>query len=170
MYHVSIHGTGYRSASLVAICGVLNADLLSIIPGKTFIPNGTSFINFGGASQTCSTTGGGMDEVEAVLSEPGLQWTLVRHMPPGQRQRVVAAIQRQTHFNSRAGTDPIFPPGGWFELRSRYRCFHRLRALLRRTACCARAILIRIAIACRSRHDYAVTEVKNPMRATEQII
>ncbi len=49
-----------------------------------FVPNGVHFPNPGGASQTYSTTGNGIDLTGPFFQSLGGQWPHMRHMSPAQ--------------------------------------------------------------------------------------
>ncbi len=165
MYHVSYKRKLPICIAVVALAGVLSADL-GIIPGKTFIPNGTSFINFGGASQTYSTTGGGMDQTGPFFQSLGSNGRSCATCHQASDGMSVAAFNVGLRFAATAGTDPIFRTVDGSNcdhdidvstVSGRFKAYSLLRT----------RGLIRIAIAVPAGADYAVTAVTNPYACNE---
>src|SRR5215831_733885 len=78
------------------------------IPLITFIPNGVFYPNPGGASQTYSTTGGGIDLTGPFFQSLGTNGRSCGscHAPEDGWTVIPAHIQQR--FNATGGTDPIF--------------------------------------------------------------
>ena len=89
------------AATLIAIVGVSGQQF-------TFIPNGTFFSNPSGASETFSTTGGGIDLTGPFFQSLGTNGRacVTCHQPSDAMS--VAAANVQQRFNVTQGLDPIF--------------------------------------------------------------
>ena len=149
----------------MVLAGVVNADL-GITSSKSFIPNGTSFINFGGASQTYSTVGGGMDQTGPFFQSIGTNGRSCATCHQASDGMSVAAFNVGLRFAATAGNDPIFRTVDGSNcdhdidvstVGGRYKAYSLLRT---------RGVF-RIAIAVPAGADYAVTEVKNPYACNE---
>jgi cytochrome c peroxidase len=165
MYHVSYKRKLLICTAVVVLAGAVNADL-GIISNKTFIPNGTSFINFGGASQTYSTVGGGMDQTGPFFQSMGTNGRSCATCHQASDGMSVAAFNIGLRFAATAGNDPIFRTVDGSNcdhdidvssVAGRYKAYSLLRT---------RGVF-RIAIAVPAGADYAVTEVKNPYACNE---
>ena len=133
---------------------------------QKFIPNGTSFLNLGGASQTYSTSGGGIDETGPFFQSLGTNGRSCSTCHQPSDGMSVSALDAQLRFDETAGTDPIF------RTVDGSNCDHNINvstlagrssaySLLRTRA------LFRIAIGVPSGADYAVTSVSNPYGCNE---
>jgi cytochrome c peroxidase len=133
---------------------------------QTFIPNGTSFLNPGGASQTSSTAGGGIDLTGLFFQSLGTNGRSCGSCHQPSDAMSVSALHAQLRFNQTAGLDPIFRTVDGSNcdhnidvstLPGRYSAYSLLRT----------RGLIRIALAVPSGADYAVTAVNNPYACNE---
>src|SRR5215469_16146770 len=70
----------------VLVAFLLGLAVLAVAAVKagpiSFIPNGVLFPNPGGASQTYSVDGGGIDPHGTIFSEPRYQRPFLRYLPP----------------------------------------------------------------------------------------
>ena len=135
-------------------------------PQPTFIPNGTSFLNLGGASQTYSTVGGGIDQTGLFFQSLGTNGRSCASCHQPSDGMSVSALHVQLRFDQTAGLDPIFRTVDGSNcdhnidvstLPGRYSAYSLLRT----------RGLIRIALAVPSGADYAVTAVSNPYACNE---
>jgi cytochrome c peroxidase len=165
MYYVSYKRKLLIGAAVVLLAGVVNADL-GIVSSKRFIPNGTSFINFGGASQTYSTVGGGMDQTGPFFQSMGTNGRSCATCHQASDGMSVSAFNVGLRFAATAGNDPIFRTVDGSNcdhdidvstVAGRYKAYSLLRT---------RGV-IRIAIAVPAGADYAVTQVQNPYACNE---
>ena len=151
-------------AAMIAIAGTVSGQLPP--SNQTFIPNGTSFINFGGASQTYSTVGGGIDETGLFFQSLGTNGRSCSTCHQPSDGMSVSALNVSLRFLKSQGLDPIF------RTVDGSNCNHNIDvstvagrfaaySLLRTRA------LIRIAIAVPANADYAVTAVNNPYACNE---
>jgi cytochrome c peroxidase len=151
-------------AVAIVISGTVNGQLPPA--NQTFIPNGTSFFNLGGASQTYSTTGGGIDQTGLFFQSLGTNGRSCSSCHQPSDGMSVAAANVQLRFDQTAGLDPIFSTVDGSNcdhnidvstLTGRYSAYSLLRT----------RGLIRIALAVPSTADYAVTAVSNPYACNE---
>jgi cytochrome c peroxidase len=160
-----------RTASLlvlavaVVISGTVNGQLPPS-PNQAFIPNGTSFLNPGGASQTYSTIGGGIDETGLFFQSLGTNGRSCGSCHQPSDGMSVSALDVQLRFDLTAGLDPIFRTVDGSNcdhnidvstLQGRYSAYSLLRT----------RGLIRIFLTVPSNADYAVTAVANPYACNE---
>ncbi len=133
---------------------------------QTFIPNGTSFLNLGGASQTYSTSGGGIDQTGLFFQSLGTNGRSCGSCHQPSDGMSVSALRVQLRFDQTRGLDPIFRTVDGSNcdhnidvstLSGRYSAYSLLRT----------RGLIRIALAVPSNADYAVTAVSNPYACNE---
>ena len=161
--------------------GVVSASLLIgsvifVIAGKltgqppafsgTFIPNGTSFLNPGGASETYSSVSGGIDETGPFFQSLGTNGRSCATCHQPSDGMSVSALNVSLRFLQTQGLDPIFRPVDGSNcdhnidvstVSGRYDAYSLLRT----------RGLIRIAIAMPANADYAVTAVSNPYGCNE---
>ena len=137
---------------------------------QQFIPNGTSFLNPGGTSQTFSTVGGGIDQTGLFPSskvwEPN-----DRSLAQPATRRATACLFPPSMFHLRFaletnGLDPIF------RTVDGSNCNHNIDVSTVGGRFAAYSLLrtrglIRIAIAVPANANYAVTAVKNPYACNE---
>src|SRR2546422_2244086 len=132
----------------------------------TFIPNGTFFENPGGASETHSTTGGGIDLTGPFFQSLGTNGRSCGSCHQPSDGMSVSASHVQQRFVQTRGQDPIF------RTVDGSNCNHSIDvstlagreaaySLLRTRA------LIRIAIAVPANADYQVVSVNNPYGCNE---
>src|SRR5579884_362412 len=151
-------------AAMTVIVGTITAQMA--IPNQTFIPNGTSFPNLGGASQTYSTVGGGIDLTGPFFQTLGTNGRscVTCHQPSDGMS--VSALNVSLRFSQTQGTDPIFRTNDGSNcdhdidvstLSGRFAAYSLLRT----------RGLLRIAIPVPANADYAVTNVKNPYACNE---
>lgn len=135
-------------------------------PTQTFIPNGTSFLNLNGASQTYSTTGGGIDETGLFFQSLGTNGRSCSTCHQASDGMSVSALHVQLRFDQTAGTDPIF------RTVDGSNCDHNIDVSTREGRYSAYSLLrtrglIRIFLTVPSGADYAVTNVSNPYGCDE---
>ena len=154
------------TASLLVLAGtiVISRTVNGQLPpssNQTFIPNGTSFLNVGGASQTYSSTGGGIDQTGLFFQSLGTNGRSCGTCHQPSDAMSVSAVDVQWRFAQTAGVDPIFRTVDGSNcdhnmdvstLAGRYSAYSLLRT----------RGLIRIALAVPSGANYAVTAVNNP--------
>lgn len=88
-------------ATLLAIAGVSGQQF-------TFIPDGTFFANPNGASETYSTTGGGVDLTGPFFQSLGTNGRSCATCHQPSDAMSVAAANVQQRFDATQGLDPIF--------------------------------------------------------------
>src|SRR5580658_4728313 len=91
----------------IVISKALNGQFPSP-PKQTFIPNGTVFLNSGGASETYSTIGGGIDETGLFFQSLGTNGRSCASCHQPSDGMSVSALDVQLRFDQTAGLDPIF--------------------------------------------------------------
>jgi len=134
--------------------------------GITFIPNGVFFPNPGGASQTYSTNGGGIDLTGPFFQSLGTNGrTCATCHRPGDGMSVSAASV-QLRFFLTQGRDPIFQPVDGSN------CNHNIDVSTLAGREAAYSLLrtrglIRIAIAVPANADFQVVNVNNPYGCNE---
>lgn len=168
--------TAYRPKRRAILASLIAGGVVLVIAGKltgqpqvfnrTLIPNGTPFLNPGGASETYSSVSGGIDETGPffqVLGTNGRSCATCHQPGDGMS---VSARNVSLRFLLSQGLDPIFRPVDGSN------CDHNVDlstvsgrsagySLLRTRG------LIRIAIAVPTNADYAVTAVSNPYGCNE---
>ena len=159
-------------AAMMVIAGTIRGDsqpLLpqrNVVPDGDFIPNGTPFSNPGGASQTFSTVGGGIDETGPFFQSLGSNGRSCATCHQPSDGMGVAAANVQARFNQSQGLDPIF------RTNDGSNCNHDIDVSTLQGRASAYSLLrtrglIRIAIAVPAGADYVVTSVKNPYACNE---
>src|SRR6266481_1998567 len=146
-------------ATLLAI-GALNGQQI------TFIPNGTFFGNPGGASETHSTTGGGMDLTGPFFQSLGTNGRSCGSCHQPSDGMSVSAVNVQQRFSLTQGQDPIF------RTVDGSNCNHSIDISTLAGRSAAYSLLrtrglIRIAIAVPASADYQVVSVSNPYGCNE---
>src|SRR5215469_2635822 len=94
-------------AGAIVLLNTLSAQFPSS-QNQTFIPNGTSFLNPGGASQTYSTTGGGIDQTGPFFQSLGTNGRTCGTCHQPSDGMSVSALGVQLRFALTEGKDPIF--------------------------------------------------------------
>ncbi|MGB9455744.1 MAG: hypothetical protein WCB12_06855 [Bryobacteraceae bacterium] len=159
------------TVSLLVLAGtiVISKTVNGQLPrssNQTFIPNGTSFLNLGGASQTYSTSGGGIDQTGLFFQSLGTNGRSCGSCHQPSDGMSVSALHVQLRFDQTGGQDPIFRTVDGSNcdhnidvatLPGRYSAYSLLRT----------RGLIRIALAVPANADYAVTAVSNPYACNE---
>jgi cytochrome c peroxidase len=135
-------------------------------PKATLIPNGTSFLNLGGASQTYSTVGGGIDQTGPFFQSLGTNGRSCATCHQPSDGMSVSALNVAVRFAESRGLDPIF------RTVDGSNCNHNIdvsdvRGQLSAYSLLLTRGLIRIAIAVPATADYAVTAVENPYACNE---
>lgn len=152
-------------AGTIAISTAVNGQLLPS-SNQNFIPNGTSFLNLSGASQTYSTAGGGIDQTGLFFQSLGTNGrSCASCHQPGDGMSV-SALHVQLRFDQSAGLDPIF------RTVDGSNCDHNIDVSTLSGRSAAYSLLrtrglIRIALAVPAGADYAVTAVSNPYACNE---
>ncbi|HEY1241521.1 MAG TPA: hypothetical protein VGF16_13240 [Bryobacteraceae bacterium] len=153
------------SAAMMVIAGTVTGQLAS--PNQTFIPNGTPFPNLGGASQTYSTAGGGIDLTGPFFQSLGTNGRSCATCHQPSDGMSVSALNVSLRFAQSRGQDPIFRTNDGSNcdhdidtstLAGRFSAYSLLRT----------RGLIRVAIGVPANADYAVTSVKNPYTCNEK--
>ncbi|HEY6346912.1 MAG TPA: hypothetical protein VIY49_35940 [Bryobacteraceae bacterium] len=135
-------------------------------PNQTFIPNGTSFLNLGGTSQTYSIVGGGIDETGLFFQSLGTNGRSCASCHQPSDGMSVSAVNVSLRFLVSQGLDPIF------RTVDGSNCDHNIDVSTVAGRFAAYSLLrtrglIRIALAVPSGADYAVTAVSNPYGCNE---
>jgi cytochrome c peroxidase len=146
-------------ATLVAFVGVSGQQF-------TFIPNGTFFANPGGASETYSTTSGGIDLTGPFFQSMGTNGRSCATCHQPSDAMSVAAAHVQQRFSQTQGQDPIF------RTVDGSNCNHSIDVSTLAGRSAAYSLLrarglIRIAIAVPGNADYRVVSVNNPYGCNE---
>jgi cytochrome c peroxidase len=170
----SVSSQGRRRAAIASLLVVAGIILVSrtmtgqLLPpsNQTFIPNGTSFPNPGGASQTYSTSGGGIDQTGLFFQSLGTNGRSCATCHQASDGMSVSALDVQLRFDQTAGLDPIFRTVDGSNcdhnidvstLQGRFSAYSLLRT----------RGLIRIFLAVPPGADYAVIAVSNPYGCSE---
>ena len=154
-------------ASLLAIATL---KVIAVADGKqdlsSFIPNGFFFLNPGGASQTYSTTGGGIDLAGPFFQTLGTNGRTCGSCHQPSDGMSVSATNVQLRFFKSDGQDPIFRPVDGSNcnhdidvstIQGRYKAYSLLRT----------RGLIRIGIQVPANPDYQVVSVYNQYGCNE---
>ena len=146
-------------AALIAIVGVSAQQF-------GFIPNGTFFLNSTGASETYSTTGGGIDLTGPFFQSMGANGRSCATCHQPSDGMSVAAASVQQRFDQTQGMDPIF------RTVDGSNCDHNIDVSTLAGRSAAYSVLrtrglIRIAIAVPAKADYRVVSVNNPYGCNE---
>ena len=160
---------GMASLLILAAAIVISSSVkgqLPLSPQQKFIPNGTSFLNPGGASQTYSTAGGGIDQTGPFFQSLGTNGRSCGSCHQPSDGLSVSALHVQLRFDQSAGLDPIF------RTVDGSNCDHDIDVSTLRGRSSAYSLLrtrglIRIFLAVPSGADYAVTAVNNPYACNE---
>jgi len=159
------------TASLLVLAGtfVVSRTMTGqLLPpsNQTFIPNGTSFPNLGGASQTYSTAGGGIDQTGLFFQSLGTNGRSCGTCHQPSDGMSVSALDVQLRFAQTAGLDPIF------RTVDGSNCDHNIDVSTLAGRLSAYSLLltrglIRIFLAVPSGANYTVTAVSNPYGCSE---
>jgi cytochrome c peroxidase len=159
----------YKRSLLTGVCVTL-ATLLAIagVSGQqfTFVPNGTFFANPTGASETYSTTGGGIDLTGPFFQSLGTNGRSCATCHQPSDAMSVAAANVQQRFVATQGLDPIF------RTNDGSNCNHNIDVSTLAGRSAAYSLLrtrglIRIAIAVPPTADYQVVSVSNSYGCNE---
>lgn len=139
---------------------------LSPSTNQRFIPNGTSFLNLAGASQTYSTASGGIDQTGLFFQSLGSNGRSCGSCHQPSDAMSVSALHVQLRFDQTAGLDPIF------RTVDGSNCDHNIDVSRLEGRSSAYSLLrtrglIRIFIAVPANANYVVTAVKNPYGCNE---
>lgn len=153
-------------ATMLVIAAKVNGESEPPESEDEFIPNGTPFLNAGGASQTYSTAGGGIDLTGPFFQSLGTNGRSCGSCHQPSDGMSVSAFNVQRRFNRTQGLDPIFRPVDGSN------CNHNIDVSTVSGRSAAYSLLrtrglIRIAIAVPADADYAVTDVDNPYACNE---
>src|SRR5260370_965322 len=132
----------------------------------TFIPNGVFFANPGGASETYSTTGGGIDQTGPFFQSLGTNGRSCGSCHQPSDGMSVSAAHVEQRFSLTQGLDPIF------RTVDGSNCNHGIDVSTLAGRSAAYSLLrtrglIRIAIAVPANADYRVVGVNNPYGCNE---
>jgi cytochrome c peroxidase len=159
-YRRNIIGAVLLAAATLMAIGALHGQQI------TFIPNGTFFVNPGGASETYSTTAGGIDQTGPFFQSMGTneRSCATCHQPSDAMS--IAAANVQQRFDQTQGQDPIF------RTVDGSNCNHSIDVSTLAGRSTAYSLLrtrglIRIAIAVPGNADYRVVNVSNPYSCNE---
>src|SRR5437867_9075622 len=152
-------GVFVAAATLIAIAGVNGQQF-------TFIPNGTFFSNPSGASETYSTTGGGIDLTGPFFQSLGSNGRSCATCHQPSDAMSVAAANVQQRFNFTQGLDAIF------RTNDGSNCNHSIDISTLAGRSAAYSLLrtrglIRVAIGVPANADYRVVSVNNPYGCNE---
>ncbi|HEY3742085.1 MAG TPA: hypothetical protein VGL53_19670 [Bryobacteraceae bacterium] len=152
--------------TMVIIEGTASGQFLPATPSQKFVPNGTSFINVGGASQTVSITGGGIDLTGPFFKSMGSNGRSCATCHQPSDGMSVSALSIQGRFLLTLGQDPIFRPVDGSN------CNHNIDVSTLAGRLAAYSLLrtrglLRIALAVPAGADFAVTSVSNPYACNE---
>jgi cytochrome c peroxidase len=156
----------------IVVCGILFAVAMLVAMGATsrqplnFIPNGTPLRNPGGASETYSTVGGGIDETGPFFQSMGTNGRSCATCHQPSDGMSIAAEEVQERFFMTRGRDPIFRTVDGSNCNhnidvSTLEGMYDAYSLLRTRG------LIRIAIAIPATADYRVVSVYNQYGCNE---
>jgi cytochrome c peroxidase len=150
------------SAMLMVVAAVRGQQ----IPFISFIPNGTFFGNPSGASETYSSTGGGIDETGPFFQSLGTNGRSCATCHQPSDAMSVAAANVQQRFAATQGLDPIF------RTNDGSNCNHSIDVSTLAGKSAAYSLLrtrglIRIAINVPANADYQVVGVNNPYGCNE---
>ncbi len=101
-YRLHIFSAGFLAVATLVAIAALNGQQV------TFIPNGTFFANPGGASETHSTTGGGIDLTGPFFQSLGTNGRSCATCHQPSDGMSVSAAHVQQRFSLTQGQDPIF--------------------------------------------------------------
>jgi hypothetical protein len=157
----------YRTVSLVFVMlMVVTAAVARQIPLISFIPNGIPFLNPGGASQTYSSTGGGIDQTGPFFQSLGTNGRSCAtcHLPGDGMS--ISAANVELRFALTLGRDPIFRPVDGSN------CNHNIDVSTLGGRAAAYSLLrtrglIRIALAVPGNANFSVVSVNNPYGCNE---
>jgi cytochrome c peroxidase len=156
---IRLSSRGVLSGVLVLIAML---TVIVAISGQqiTFIPNGTFFVNPNGASETYSTTGGGIDETGPFFQNLGTNGRSCASCHQPSDGMSIAATNVQQRFDQTQGLDPIF------RTNDGSNCNHSVDVSTLAGRSAAYSLLrtrglIRIAIAVPAKADYYVHSVNN---------
>jgi cytochrome c peroxidase len=96
------------ASAMLAVVAAVNGEDGAAIPLVPFIPNGTLFPNPGGASQTYSTIGGGIDQIGPFFQSLGTNGRSCATCHQPSDGMSVSAAHVQARFLLTRGLDPIF--------------------------------------------------------------
>ncbi len=159
-YRRSIISAVFLAGATLVVIAALNGQQI------TFIPNGTFFANPGGASETYSTTGGGIDQTGPFFQSLGTNGRSCATCHQPSDGMSIAAANVQQRFLLTQGQDPIF------RTVDGSNCNHSVDVSTLAGREAAYSLLrtrglIRIAIAVPANADYRVVSVNNPFGCNE---
>jgi len=165
----SKHGRQYKRNILSgAFLAVATLVAIAALNGQqiTFIANGTFFANPGGASETHSTTGGGIDLTGPFFQSLGTNGRSCGTCHQPSDGMSIAAANVQQRFDQTQGMDPIF------RTVDGSNCNHSIDVSTLAGKSAAYSLLrkrglIRIAIGVPASADYQVVSVNNPYGCNE---
>src|SRR5229473_1786638 len=156
----NIISTVFLAVATLVVIAALNGQQI------TFISNGTFFGNPGGASETHSTTGGGIDLTGPFFQSLGTNGRSCGTCHQPSDGMSVSAAHVQQRFSLTQGQDPIF------RTVDGSNCNHSIDVSTLAGRSAAYSVLrarglIRIAIAVPAKADYRVVSVNNPYGCNE---
>src|SRR6266568_2735315 len=159
-YRRSIISAVFLAGATLVVIAALNGQQI------TFIPNGTFFANPGGASETYSTTGGGIDQTGPFFQSLGTNGRSCATCHQPSDGMSIAAANVQQRFLLTHGQDPIF------RTVDGSNCNHSVDVSTLAGREAAYSLLrtrglIRIAIAVPANADYRVVSVNNQYGCNE---
>jgi hypothetical protein len=162
-YKRCIISAGFLAAAMLMAITALNGQQ------NTFVPNGTFFANPGGASETYSTTGGGIDLTGPFFQSIGTNGRSCGTCHQPSDGMSISAANVQQRFTLTQGQDPIF------RTVDGSNCNHSIdvSTLAGRQAAYSLLLtrgLIRIAIAVPANADYQVVSVNNQYACNESSV
>jgi cytochrome c peroxidase len=164
--HWVLIGALLTGAVLAAIAGAAAQQHSPFAGIFSFIPNGVFFPNPNGASQTYSTSGGGIDLTGPFFQSMGTNGRTCGTCHQPSDGMSVSAANVELRFLQTQGTDPIFRPVDGSN------CNHNIDVSTRSGRYAAYSLLrthglIRIAVAVPANANYRVVSVNNPYGCNE---
>ncbi len=165
-YRRHVIGTVSLAVVTLMLIGAASGQQISLSSFLSFIPNGVFFPNPSGASQTYSTTGGGIDLTGPFFQSLGTNGRTCGTCHQPSDGMSVSAINVQLRFLLTQGQDPIF------RTVDGSNCNHNINVSTLAGKFTAYSLLltrglIRIAIAVPASADYRVVSVNNPYGCNE---
>ncbi len=159
-YRLHAFSAGFLAVATLVAIAALNGQQV------TFIPNGTFFANPGGASETHSTTGGGIDLTGPFFQSLGTNGRSCGTCHQPSDGMSVSAAHVQQRFSLTQGQDPVF------RTVDGSNCNHSIDVSTLAGRSAAYSLLrtrglIRIAVAVPAKADYRVVSVNNPYGCNE---
>src|SRR6185369_10929933 len=153
------------AGAVLAVVAAVNGEE-GALPFVRFIPNGVLFPNPGGASQTYSTIGRGIDQTGPFFQSLGTNGRACSTCHQPSDGMTVSAAHIQVRFDSSQGLDPIF------RTNDGSNCDHNINVSTQAGRSAAYSLLrtrglIRVALSVPAVRDYYIASVINPYQCSE---